>query len=74
MSDMRALQPRAALLAKVGSILVHIDEMISDDGHHFDKAAIEALLRDTEVNDWLEAMARMSLVPLKRKTNRFNRP
>lgn len=47
MSD--PLQPSASLLVKLGSIVVHIEEMFSASGHVFDKAVLDALLADPEV-------------------------
>ena len=61
-----ALQPLLTLLSKIGSIAVHVDEFLSPHGHTADKHAIEELLRDPEVIEWLEAMRRYALVPEKR--------
>jgi hypothetical protein len=52
------------LLCKLGSIVVHADEMLSAKGHHFDRVALEALLHDPEVAAWLKEMG--PLVPRKR--------
>lgn len=60
------LSPPVALLAKLGSIVVHIDEAAGDSGHHFDWAALRSLLADREVQDWVEAMGKRGLLPLKR--------
>lgn len=60
------LNPPPSLLCKVGSLAVHIDEFLSPDGHPCDKMAIEDLLADPEVKEWLEAMRREALVPEKR--------
>ena len=64
MSD--PLQPDAALLCKLGSIVVHIDEMISSQGHPFDREALRSLLEDQEVQSWLKEMDKLALVPRKR--------
>ena len=60
------LQPTPALLAKIGSLIVHAEEMISEDGHAVDRAALASGLLDTEVQDWLRAMGEMAMVPVKR--------
>ena len=52
------------LAVKLGSIVVHVEELLAPQGHHFDRAALEALLRDEEVASWLKAMG--PLVPCKR--------
>lgn len=54
-----------SLMVKLGSIAVHADEMLSLDGHAFDRTALEALLRDPEVVAWVRSMG--ALLPLKRK-------
>lgn len=61
------LQPSTALLSKLASIAVHADELLSDDGHAFDKAALQSSLQDAEVARWLEQMTGASLAPRKRK-------
>lgn len=58
------LQPSAALLAKLGSIAVHADEMLSPTGHAFDASALTALLQDAEVRQWITDMGPM--LPRKR--------
>lgn len=60
------LRPDAGLLAKIGSILVHADEMLSPDGHAFDQHALRGLLADQDVKDWVARMTRIALVPRKR--------
>lgn len=61
------LAPGLGLLVKLGSIAVHADEMFSDDGHHFDKVALQQLLVDQEVVAWIAKMTEMAMVPRKRK-------
>lgn len=61
------LKPSPALLAKLGSIAVHADEMMSDDGHHYDRMALQQLIADPEVAEWIAAMNAMAMVPRKRK-------
>ena len=65
-NDVRALSPSAGLLCKLGSIVVHTDEMLSPGGHAFDRVALETLIRDPAVQEWIEQMGRMAMVPVKR--------
>lgn len=61
------LSPSPALLCKLGSIVVHVEEFLSPEGHDFDRQAIAALLADPEVKAWLSAMNALAMLPLKRK-------
>lgn len=63
---MNALTPSPALLAKLGSIIVHADEAASVHGHEFDRVAFRALLADPEVREWIEHMETLAMVPVKR--------
>ena len=63
---MDALKPPATLLVKLGSALVHMEELHSPGGHEFDMAALNSLLNDDEVLGWLAEMEKMALLPLKR--------
>ncbi len=63
---MNILKPDVTLLVKLGSIAVHADEMISAKGHPFDMSALESLLHDPEVVDWLKAMDKNALLPVRR--------
>lgn len=58
--------PSLGLLAKLGSILVHVDEGAGEGGHEFDWAAVRSLLADREVQDWLVGMGRAGFLPVKR--------
>jgi hypothetical protein len=49
------LQPSLALLCKLGSIAVHVEEMLSPAGHAFDRIALETVL-DEEVRTWIKNM------------------
>lgn len=60
------LQPGPALLAKLGSIAVHADELLSANGHAFDRTALQSLLSDPDVVEWLRGMDEMALLPKKR--------
>lgn len=55
-----------ALAAKLGSILVHVEEGRSGAGHAFDWHAVDALMADDAVLEWMRALQKMALVPLKR--------
>ena len=57
----------AALAAKVGSVLVHVEEAISNGGHAFDVIALEAVFRDPEVAQWLADLRSIALVPVPRR-------
>ncbi len=60
------LKPTTTLLIKLGSIIVHQDEMMSSKGHYFDKDALETVRNDPEVVDWFKAMDAMAFLPVKR--------
>ena len=64
---MTALKPSASLLSKLGSILVHIEELTSSDGHPFDAEATRSLMSDPEVVEWMKAMSKMGMLPLTRR-------
>lgn len=61
-----ALKPSPALLSKLGSIIMHVDEGAGKDGHVFDVLTFQKLLEDAEVRAWLSAMDSMALLPKKR--------
>jgi hypothetical protein len=60
------LRPSMALLVKLGSIAIHCDEMLSSEGHNFDRLAIESILNDKEVRDFIEEGQRTQMLPMKR--------
>jgi hypothetical protein len=60
-------QPSLALLCKLGSLAAHAEELLSSDGHAFDRMAIEALLSDAEVLAWMQGMRSAALLPVRRK-------
>ena len=68
------LTPNSSLLASLGSIVVHVKEMLSPDGHAFDKTAIEGLLADPAVVEWLEQMDQMVLLPKLRSRDELPEP
>lgn len=57
----------ASLAAKVGSVLVHVEEGTSADGHAFDWEATRSLLGQADVVEWLRALQKLALVPVKRR-------
>lgn len=61
------LKPTPQLLIKLGSIIVHQQELNSSDGHYMDKSALDSLLGDPEVIEWMKGMDKMAFLPVKRK-------
>lgn len=57
-------KPSMTLLCKLGSIIVHVDEFLSPDGHHLDLGEVKVLIADPDVQQWLKDMG--PLVPKKR--------
>lgn len=66
MSEKNNLQPSPQLLIKIGSALVHAEEFLSPHGHMFDKNAFDSLMKDPDVREWIEAMTKDALLPVKR--------
>lgn len=60
------LSPSAALLVKIGSLVIHLEEAQSSKGHAFDAVAISTLQGDPEVKEWFSAMAKAAMLPVKR--------
>ena len=60
------LKPSPALLVKLGSIAVHVEEMLSPGGHDFDMIALQELLKDPEYAEWRKQMDAMAMLPLMR--------
>lgn len=58
--------PPIGLLVKLGSIIVHADELTQPGGHEVDATAIRSLLADREVAAWLASMHGASFLPLRR--------
>ncbi len=63
---MDPLTPSPALLAKLGSAVIHADEFMSPNGDIRDLEAFKSLMGDAEVKEWLEAMGEIALITLKR--------
>jgi hypothetical protein len=60
------LKPSPQLLIKLGSIIVHYEEWTSKTGHELDKVAIDSLMSDDEVKEWMKEMNEMAFLPQKR--------
>ncbi len=60
------LTPDLGIIVKLGSLAVHIEEFLGPDRHHLDKSAIDSLLADPELKEWLAAMDSMAMIPKKR--------
>ena len=60
------LKPNAGLLVKLGSIVVHYQELCSHKGHYFDQAALTTLESDPEVIEWFKQMTKLAFLPVKR--------
>ena len=58
----------ATLQIKLASIAVHALEMLSADGHHFDRATVLSLLADSEVRALLVDKEFAVYLPVLRKT------
>lgn len=65
MSDLS--KPSLQLLCKLASIVVHLDEYLSEDGHPLDLDAAKSVLADPTVKAWIEEMSAASLAPHKRR-------
>lgn len=59
------LKPSTILLIKLGSLIVHQEELMSPSGHHFDKAALETVRNDPEVVERLRQMTILAFLPVK---------
>jgi hypothetical protein len=64
---MDELKPTPQLLIKLGSIIVHYQELLSSDGHYMDKAALDSLLNDEDVIQWMKQMDDNAFLPKKRR-------
>lgn len=61
------LKPTPALLAKLGSLIVHVEEGSNAGGHEFDWSVVQMLIADQDVMDWVVSMEKLALVPVLRK-------
>jgi len=60
------LNPPSWTLVKLGSIIVHYQEFLSDSGHSVDKNTAEILLKNEDVREWFKKMNELGMLPLKR--------
>lgn len=67
MSRPEFLKPSPSLCAKLGSVVVHAEELFSDNGHAFDRAALKTLLDDDDIALWIEDGRKLAMVPERRK-------
>lgn len=67
------LHPSPSLLCKLGSIAGHVEEGKSKDGHPYDFIAIDTLLSDPEVQEWMAAMRKMAMIPEPRNNPKGKR-
>jgi len=63
---MDVYNPPVSVLAKLGSAVVHAQEMLGPKGHQFDRTALDAIMADPEVCTWLELAGDVALITLKR--------
>lgn len=63
---MNPLSPPATVLIKLGSIARHVEELLSPGGHDFDRHALDALLADPEVQEWMREADALALLPVAR--------
>jgi hypothetical protein len=63
---MNPTAPPISVLVKLGSIARHTDELLSPDGHEFDRATLQGLLRDPEVVEWMRQADALALLPVRR--------
>lgn len=66
------LKPSIGVLIKLGSAIVHIEEMKSchfapsEHAYTFDLAALSQTLDDPEVKEWIAQMSKQGFMPVKR--------
>ena len=58
MTALDPFNPSLSLLAKLGSIAIHAEELLSPGKHASDVAAIRTLLDDAEVKQWIKRHGR----------------
>ena len=64
MSD--PLKPDRALLCKLGSIAIHVEEHLSANGQPVDLDSAISIINDEQVQVWLYDMNALALLPIKR--------
>lgn len=63
---MSVTNPPLSLIVKLGSIARHAQELLTPDRHSFDAEAMDALLGDPEVVDWMAEADDLALLPVLR--------
>lgn len=63
----RLTEVNLPILVKLGSIAVHAEELLSDDGNAFDRVAIKSLLDDPDVKGYLATLDAAGFLPKKRR-------
>lgn len=66
MSRPNPYRPSLVLLTKLGSLIYHLEEAMDSGGHPADIAAAKALREDEEVEQWIDQMKALALLPVKR--------
>lgn len=56
----------SSLAAKLGSLIIHIQEATSEGGHRFDYEALRSAVKDPEVVAFVEAIPPI-LLPIRRR-------
>jgi hypothetical protein len=59
--------PNLTLLCKLSSIVAHAKEMNSPHGHVYDKIALDQLLKDDEVTEWMGKMLKAGFAVVVRQ-------
>lgn len=67
MKSANPLKPSPQLLAKIGSAAAHAQEALGPDGHHFDKIALDGLLNDPQVKEWMAQMRAIAMISEPRR-------
>ena len=57
--------PPSNVLIILASLAVHLDEMIFGQAHDLDIAAVQGLLKNADLREWLESVPEV-LLPVKR--------
>lgn len=63
---MEILKPTPQLLIKLGSIITHYKEYLSPDGRALDLDAVNALMDNEDVKEWMVGMDEMAFLPKMR--------
>ncbi len=54
------------LAAKLGSLVVHVQEYLSRNSNPVDRSAIETIINDPEIAEWIKVLEKDALVSVKR--------